>query len=313
MIKLLSVTIFLLMAASYSFASDAADIGRNLSSAKAIGMGNSFVAVDRGVDSMSYNPAGISFIPSYEVMFMQTKILNTIDYRNFSGVLNTQAGVFGISVLQETTPAGYLTTDQGSMTNATPISYTSQFINISLGFSGNRLIKGSNMGQLGFGLTLKVIRNDFSGGNGNSTGVEGDAGILLMTPKGFGVGASIQNFMGSGQKSGSGFVDTLEQTVRYGISYKIPKLPVLISIAGENFTSGHYPQLITSGIEATPIKYLSLRAGLSQDPLSDSEVIPYITYGVGVNYGGISFDYAYKQRIEQSDIASQLFSISIKP
>src|SRR3990167_9123243 len=150
MIKLLSVTIFLLMAASYSFASDAADIGRNLSSAKAIGMGNSFVAVDRGVDSMSYNPAGISFIPSYEVMFMQTKILNTIDYRNFSGVLNTQAGVFGISVLQETTPAGYLTTDQGSMTNATPISYTSQFINISLGFSGNRLIKGSNMGQLGF-------------------------------------------------------------------------------------------------------------------------------------------------------------------
>jgi hypothetical protein len=67
-----------------------------------------------------------------------------------------------------------------------------------------------------------------------------------------------------------------------------------------------------SGLEWTPLEYLKLRAGVDQVNGADGGSIN-LTAGVGFNYQGISFDYAYFQDTNMTANQSHYFSISFIP
>ena len=70
-------------------------------------MGKAFTGVAEGANAVSFNPAGIAFVQTFEVTTMQTKILNVVDYKMYGGVYATDYGNIGVNYLSVYTPAGY--------------------------------------------------------------------------------------------------------------------------------------------------------------------------------------------------------------
>ncbi|HTY13176.1 MAG TPA: hypothetical protein VMD02_03195, partial [Candidatus Omnitrophota bacterium] len=67
-----------------------------------------------------------------------------------------------------------------------------------------------------------------------------------------------------------------------------------------------------AGAEWSPITLIKLRAGVDQKPSAGSS-ITNLAAGLGVNFKGFTFDYAYHTYAELSEFATHYFSIGYSP
>lgn len=315
MIKILSILIISIsIFASASFA-EIADLSYSGVGARPLGMGRAFTAVPDGPNSICFNPAGITYTPTFELTTMQTKLLNSVDYKMYGAVTTTPRGNFGINYITAITPAGYVTTDLASTANPESMQYMSSMVVLSYGLNMNKVLRvGPTLGNLSVGANLKII-NNFMGGivNGRGFGYESDLGLQLSTPSNISFGIALQNFLQNGIKWETSTIDKLPYTLRIGTTYKRKDLGLLLSLDSESQVQSNRPMLLHAGAEWVIADTLALRCGLDQDSLSSAEIIQNYTYGIGLKVSGVSIDYAYRSNGLHSDANAHYVSLSFSP
>lgn len=312
--KLLLSIITIIIFASASFA-ETADLSYSGVGARPLGMGRAFTAVPDGPNAICFNPAGIAYTPTFELTTMQTKLLNSVDYKMYGAVTSTPRGNLGINYITTITPAGYVTTDLASTANPESMAYMSSFIILSYGLNMNKVLHvGPSLGSLSLGANLKII-NNFMGGvtNGRGAGYESDLGVLLSTPANINFGISIQNFLQNGVKWETGTTDKLPYALKVGTAYKPKDTGLLLSLDAESLVQSSKPILLHGGAEWVIGDTLALRCGLDQDAISQTEIIHNYTYGVGLKISGVSIDYAYRSSGLHSDANVHYVSLSFSP
>ncbi|MBI5701452.1 type IX secretion system membrane protein PorP/SprF [Candidatus Saganbacteria bacterium] len=291
------------------------DILNSSVGARPLAMGNSFTAIFGDSNSIAFNPAGISQTKTFEATTMQTKALNTVDYKLYGGTIAAMNGFFGLNYISALSPAGFGTTDKASMASASPISYSSSMFILTAAQNMNKIMKVSPaMGNLSIGLNVKYMRN-FLGGvvDGNGSGIDCDFGLILAGPKDFNFGLSFQNFLRGNISWGSSNADKLPAALRLGGSYKLIGSSILIAADSESSLSEQKPLLLHFGTEWKVAQNLSFRAGVSQKAIGQSNIANNYTFGLGLKASGFSFDYAYMADAFQSELTSQYISISFSP
>ncbi len=285
------------------------DLGVAGVSAKAMGLGKAYVGVLEGSESVFLNPAGMAYAKSWGVTSMSTKLLNRVDYKMLGGVYPTKNGVFGIGYIGANTPAGFATTNKGSLTGAKAISYGSNLLVLSY---GKKLSSGS-MKDAAFGINAKVLSNSFQGTAGSATGVDLDAAVMFKPKKGLKVGAVLTNFlpadMGGSLNWDSGTKEQIPTLLKIGGSYLV-RPNIMIAGDIDLDASGKQPVTLHTGVEWKPIKHIALRAGLDQNALNKAATVTDLAFGVGVNFKGFSFDYAYKNNSLVENNNAHYFSFS---
>jgi hypothetical protein len=87
------------------------------------------------------------------------------------------------------------------------------------------------------------------------------------------------------------------------------------SLEYESLNASNYPNVWHTGLEFMPLPILSLRAGIDQKPKAENSGIGIdnnLTAGVGLNFHGITFDYAYHQFGDIGENAAHFVSIGFK-
>lgn len=315
MIKNLTLVIifFLLIGAAHS--KTTTDLTQAGVGARPLGMGKAFAAIPGGSNTICFNPAGIGFVSTIEISMMQTKIVNTADYKMYGGVVATSVGNFGINYISVLSPAGYVTTDKNSMAAAPQMAYTGSTYLLSYARNLNQIMKvGSTMGNLAFGMNIKIVRNYISGiTNGNGTGMDGDIGILMLTPNNYTYGVTLQNFLRGNIAWDSGTKDKLPSILRLGVSTKLKKPNILFALDAENYGEDSHPLVLHTGVEWAATENLAIRFGVDQSAISSTNTVNCITFGVGLKYSGVTIDYAYRQDGQITDMSSHYISLSFIP
>ena len=328
--KIIAVIILIALAAlaSTSFAKEAVDISSASVGARAMGMGGAYVGVADDANSVFLNPAGLGGIKNWGITSMSTNLLGTVDYKMAGAAFHTNYGTFGVGYLAASTPAGFLTTDKGSISDAASISYGNSMIFLSYGVNLNDVINADGLGNLSLGASLKFLNQNFEGIDGASaTGFNADAGALFKVNKWLNVGCSVRNAIPEGSvvwQSGTEEADA--SVVKFGGSvrllgkeglYKLWNNELTLNVDSDMYMTDQKPVALHAGLEWKPVDFIALRGGLTQDLIGIEggtvDVSSNITAGVGLNLAGFSFDYAYKADVNAGDLQTHYFSISYSP
>lgn len=308
----LAITLLLILPANAESIADLVQAGVG---ARPLGMGRAFTGVEGGVNSICFNPAGISRTATFEITTMQTKIVNVVDYKMYGGVYSTKYGTFGLAYLLAATPAGYLTTDRASMNGAPTINYSATTLILSYGQVMTRLIntRGS-IGNLALGGNLKLTRNSMSGvTNGNGSGIDMDLGAHMIASPDLNFGATLQNCLRGKVGWDTGKSDALPVILKVGATYKPKKANVLLSLDCDAYSSDKRPYLLHLGGEWAVNDTLIIRGGLDQAAVTTTEKVISLSYGIGLKFLGAVFDYAYRSDAVQKEASAHYISLSYSP
>ena len=245
-------------------------------SARAIGMGGSFVASGRGVSGIPYNPSSIAFIVSREAYFSSVNYLAGIHHGVFTfGAKLSPSYYFGFHIF-------YLNSGEMKVTNEYyPDGTGEKFSVISMAIRGTYARRLTD--RLKVGMSLNYIRDKIYEAGMNAVsfdlGSNFDTGIYGTI-----LGMSITNFGPEVQYNGESLHITVPDTIDVDervskITNKFP-LPLVFRLGLENEIVGPGSSFIKNTTH-------SLR--LSVDGIKPND---YTTYGsMGIEYGwrGMAF------------------------
>ncbi|MBU0686700.1 MAG: hypothetical protein KKB81_02425 [Candidatus Margulisbacteria bacterium] len=287
--------------------------------AKSVSMGRASTALSLGTASIFSNPAGTVTDTKWGITSMSTQLLHRVSYQMLAGTYNYGNATYGIGYVGASTPAGYYTTDSGSLASAQPISYGDTTLAMSCGYKVNDQFNNPrSIGDLTVGATLKLVNKGFSG-----TGVDGysgsgyatDFGVILENNDGFALGATLTNILSSVSWA-SGYSEGLPAAFKFGGAKILLEDKLTIS-ADSDISLSSYPLTMHIGAEYKPIPIISVRAGFDQAASTSGDnagtTSTNLTAGIGINYKGVSFDYAYRQDSTLEDNMTHYFSISYSP
>ncbi len=316
----------LFLASSASFADDSTKVGVDLTSvgmgARPIALGGAYSAVADDASAVFTNPAGLGLQSRLSFISMSTKILNTVDYTLAGFSYPTEFGTFGVGYVGAVTPAGdYVYYDDPANQVGTEeggsMNYSDQMIILSYGSDISGLANDT-FGLEGFfrnlsaGINVKMISEGLTGGpkNSSASGYETDLGLMYSPTDRLSFGATAQNVMGSVSWATSE-QEKLPSILKIGTAYKALD-NVIVSMDNDIDLDGNKSLASHLGTEWQVIPMLALRAGLDQKNASIDDgtvgLSTSYTLGVGINYAGFRFDYAYRQDPVFAEYSSQYFS-----
>ncbi len=284
--------------------------------ARAIGLGRSYIAIADNSNAVFSNPAGLGYTKTWSISSMSTRLLDRVNYQLASGSIPVNTGTLGIGFISAATPAGYYTTDKASLNSAQAISYQDTTILLSYGLNLNEILYApSEIGSFCIGITAKAFQKGFSGGSNLSkaqaSGTSLDIGLLLVKEDDAAFGLTVKNAING--KNGllweSGTKENLPTSFNAGMSKKIWENKLLLSLETNLNITQDRPLTVHIGTEYAPVDFISLRLGLDQDP-SVEGTLSHISAGVGLNYKGFSFDYAFRQDSQIEGNSAHFFSLS---
>lgn len=320
----------LLLSCSFAYALTADPMDMSVG-ARSMGMGSAYVAVAEDAETVFVNPAGLGTISSLKLGSMYTSLLDDVNYTVISGAypMDNNTGTIGAGIVNQTTTSIPLYTAGGTPEGNG--SYGSNIFFISHGFSLSKTVLPS-ISDLYGGYTLKYFAKSASGTDTSDmtgSGFAADLG-LLYKPKGFmSYGLSLQNILAGTMSYANGQEDPIDSAMKVGAKASIlgdatdggslyqSDSKVNVAMDYDIGIRGQVPGTAHMGVEYQPqvgVNYidniLTLRAGVNQVPTPTGN-ISNITMGVGINYQGVEFNYAYSP--QEGDIpqtATQFFSIS---
>lgn len=280
---------------------DPTDIGAG---ARPLGLGKAYTAIANDSSAVFTNPAGLALSKSSTAISMFGSLMNEVPYTMFGGsypALNGTVGFgyvgLGVSGIKETVLVGNTPevtgTDASFANSALNLSYATD-LKRDLGVFKNVSVGGS----------IKLISQGFSGGasfeSGNGGGVDLDLGAISSLNDETTVGLTLKNLIpGNNLKS-----DELPMGITAGVAKKFVQYNLLTAVDAE-LSRG---LLLHAGAEWSPTQMLRLRLGLDQKPSAGSATTN-LAMGMGVNFKGYTFDYAYHTYAELSEFATHFFSI----
>ena len=220
-----------------------------------VGMGGAFAGLADDVNSLFYNPAGLTSVDYRELTAMQNFWLAGINNESIGYAQRVpfggEKGVIGLSFL------GAFSEIEARSGQSDEPERTFTASSFALGLSyGHELATGVSLGG-----TMKFINQDFD--TEDSTGFAGDAGVLLVSDR-FSAGASLQNL---GSLSSE---ESLPVTFRAGGAIHliaVEETEVVAEVAGEAPSEGTVPP---APEETTP-------------PTTETELVPILTLATDVN------------------------------
>ena len=279
---------------------DPTDIGVG---ARPLGLGKAFTAIANDGSAIFTNPAGLAQSKTLNVVSMAGNLMSEVPYTVaggsyplFGGTIGIGYAGLGVSGINETTIVNgtpEITGNQGNYANsAINVSYAQSIGDLSI-FKEPKL-----------GATFKIISQGFSGTSsfeaGKGTGFDIDLGALASINEDTNVGITLKNII-----PGNNFQsDEIPMVIQGGIAKAFAQYNLLTSLDLEyNRTI-----LLHAGAEWSPLALIKLRAGVDQKPSAGSS-ITNLAAGLGVNFRGFTFDYAYHTYAELSEFATHYFSI----
>jgi hypothetical protein len=291
--------------------------------ARPLGMGGAFVSIADDTNAIFTNPAGLGTLLDWSITSMSTQLLQSVDYRLAAATFKVGPGSLGVGYIGTSTPCGDEYDSDGNLLSSSPISYNSSLVLISYGVNMANVMKtGRSMGNVSVGGTVKAISMGFTGIDGASaSGVSAGIGLKIEPNNSpFSYGASISN-IGSSVNWGSGAKENIEGSAKLGASAKVigenalnKSLPgELIAALDIELLPNGKPMALHAGAEYKAIKMLSVRLGLDQDPVSPGKTSSSLTAGVGIEFSGFRFDYAYRMNPDAQELSNHYFSLSYAP
>ncbi|KAF0134067.1 MAG: hypothetical protein FD145_921 [Candidatus Saganbacteria bacterium] len=188
-------------------------------------------------------------------------------------------------------------------------------------FSG---LKGLNIGA-----NLKFFRSGLSGDhitNGSASGMEVDMGVQGKPLNWLAWGLNLQNALpaswGGKLTYANGWTETYPALLKGGVVLNVlgeedslrqigpHKVNLLWDVDWEVQRSSQIPMLMHLGIEWLPLDLIALRVGIDQEMVGIGRTFNNFAAGVGINYSGFRFDYAYHQFAGAPGVDNHFFSMS---
>jgi len=247
--------------------------------ARPLALGNAFVAVADGIDSLLYNPAGLFNVEGIGVSSSYETRIETFEYGHVSAVsrgLGFSISYFDFGTIPETDSEG----NQLGL-------FSYKDVALLLGATVARG-RARAVGSWSIGFTGKLVRMGHQSADSAGLGGAIDIGFLIGRDdsslpwllSGFGFGALLENVISTDIMWGiEGYTESWPSDVVLGASLEFADL---ILVAFESKFSAGY----RVGIECTPIPQLAMRGGLKH------EGTPMWSLGLGLNLPRFSLDYA---------------------
>ncbi|MFH1220118.1 MAG: PorV/PorQ family protein [Candidatus Eisenbacteria bacterium] len=285
-------------------------------SARAWGLGQSFVAVADDATAMYWNPAGLGFLEGSHLSLTHSQLIpmlaDDVYFETFDMAHSvSDIGTLGLSIIYLTYGKWWETT-AGGQEVAEHTSY-------EFAFGGYYALRLTDTASLGVGLKVchvflspAVEATGFKEGAGTSFAA--DFGILARPTPRISFGIALQNLgpdMSFIQKEDSA---PLPRTLRGGIAFKpfvgeeystLVSLEATKALIGLNeiFSKGHFSEVrrdatLNGGVELTFANFVSPRTGYIYDP--DGKIKGF-TFGFGVRVPvgrGLNFNYASVPKAE---------------
>jgi hypothetical protein len=277
--------------------------------ARPLGMGKAFVAVADDVNAMFMNPAGLGSQKSWELSTMSSNFLNEYQYTMFCGVTPTPAGTIGI---------GYVAAKINGIDVST--GGTTNFYNQALVLSYGKDIGSvgpsiGNTPNLYGGATLKYYSKGFTGDvNGAGSGYNIDLGLKYTPQKWMSYGLNLQNVVGGSKIYGDFETEDMPFITKLGVAFNWLEYNARFALDQDMFLGGtDLPWPMHFGAEWRIHPNLSLRAGYNQEASSaiGGHMTNNTTFGLGFDYSGIKIDLAYMQNYAQTNMASNIVSLTL--
>ena len=262
--------------------------------ARAVGMGEAYVAIANDATALFWNPAGIVQIDNYEISLMHNFWLQGTYYDYFAFVQDlpgTGNEKFGLSITylssgdiertKEDASGNYLTGDHGVFT----------LTDLALG-----LTYAWEIGEKhSLGATIKLIRSTIDDAIGY--GLCADLGYLFrITPK-LSAGFNAQNSLVSmpirfyRQRQDVSASHTLPINTKAGLAYRCMDDKLLlgfdVNFPIDNLVNYH------AGAEYAITDSMLVRVGYKTNLITDLDVLSGLSLGFGYKFLGYDFDYAF--------------------
>ncbi|MGQ9706231.1 MAG: PorV/PorQ family protein [bacterium] len=263
--------------------------------ARALGMGGAYSSICVGVDSIYYNPAGLSYLKGYagEVMHAYTfKGLVKLD--TFSGGLSIKnIGSLGFALQRlgvDDIKITEFSEDENGVKRPKFVGTVNWADNCFYTSFGRPLIS-----KLSIGATFKYIRQ--GGGDWHANGYGLDVGLQMTLPMNIRFGVNLQNIIGSVSWN-TNAKDNLPLNIKVGMGYSLPIRKINggllfafdsdIKFAGygssSQISSGKFSMDLHYGTEFNIANTLFIRAGAYRSDFSA---------GAGLRLKMFTVDYAF--------------------
>ncbi len=337
--KLLGLLLLFFVFSIPSFANEANDPTVIGVGARALGLGNCFVAIDNDPSSIFFNPAELSGTKNLQLTSMTGKFINAVDYYMVAGALPVDYGTWGFGY--SGSYAGFTTPSYESI-GGTPIvssqesNYKHSNTALLVSFSPKNEVLNENIRSIladntSIGATFRLYMQNLSGtsiGDLSATGINLDLGLSSKITKASRWDLSLQNVLpeslGGKLNWSDGTSETYATGVKVGYSTKlidrfnppknIPKdwedLDLSMSVALDFYPSVDYiPTTWHLGFELSPTELMDIRTGIDQG-INQGNVASNFTAGIGLYLKDFRFDYAYHSYFDISENATHYFSLS---
>lgn len=237
-------------------------------------MGQAFSAVANDINTIFWNPAGLSQLNQSQLSFMHNEGLVNTQYEFFGFAHPTNSGTFAASIaylhqgdIVSRNTNGYNTGDFTAYDSAITFSY------------------GSEISQtLSFGFNIKMIKQQIA--DISASGMAVDFGTLYHTPvDNLSMSATLQN-------AGPGITFVKEKTplptkLSFGCAYNMKGLILAADFNMPKDDKAYF----NIGTECPVSKVFAIRSGLISQ--KDLAVPTALSYGFGLQYTNYGLDYAF--------------------
>jgi len=333
------IFIFVIIFGNLAFAGDRSKYGTSAAPELLIPVGSrgtslsgSMLSTITGVESMYWNPAGLSLMSSKtELMASHMRYIADININYFAGAVDLGGlGVIGASMKTMSFPEELVTTLESP--DGTGETWSPTYVTASLSYARKMTDK------ILFGTTAKIIYENIM--KTSATGFAVDFGLQYIAGEtGFKFGVALKNFGPSmkfdgsdldayfeppGTPSGSTSEPrritlqdaSLPTTLELGISYLLPigkknSVEISSTFQNNNYSSDEY----RFGLEYNYNKLLYLRGAymFTPDYETKDERLFGPSFGAGVHYpvGGVNFSLDYAYRLAEKFKDTQWFTLGI--
>ncbi|KAF0134057.1 MAG: S-layer protein [Candidatus Saganbacteria bacterium] len=315
----------LLTSLAFGISSDLSEIGVG---ARPLGLGKAYVGLASDASALFLNPAGLAVKPAFKFTSMTGKLLQDVNYISLGAANPLNVGMVGFAYINAGIYDIPLTTitrtaTEDIITQTGVVDYSSSIFYLSY----SRPLFPKMFG----GVNLKLFTQSFSKTTGEldgaiGTGTDIDVGVFYKPSEAFSLGTVFQNILPSSLggrfvwKNGSA-AEGIPAVLKVGLSSKIlgregfrsyKNQEVLFLVDYENRMAEKRPAIWHFGCEWGLSNYLQIRGGIDQKYKATESGVGIdnnLTCGVGLNYKGFSFDYAYHQFGELTENATHFFSL----
>lgn len=241
-------------------------------------MGEAYVGLAEGVNTLAYNPAGVANLDAAEVSAMHAEWVQGFRYEYVAFAYPLSWGTLGGSVRALTVGGFELRTDPDNPSEEPEGTFGAADVAVDVSYAYPL------SGVLAVGANAKIINQRIH--DVSATGVAGDVGVYWEPRPSLSAGLAARNLgppVTFEEES-----SPLPMTAEAGLGYRMFDRKLVLSGAAEKPFKDDF--LYKGGVEYSPLEFISGRVGYLYG--LDTGGNTGLTGGLGVNVAGFSFDFA---------------------